>query len=196
MFALGGPTHSHVWSDFEFVESHPRLSVGALHRAGALWPGSETEWTWANGLKVRVRTTHGQIFLTGDRDQIILIDWVPILKSRFARPRLLCGCGRGAYFMHDKGGFLHDKGGLFACRYCCRYDYRSRHRQRFSPAFRHIARLRRKLGADPRPLSPLPPPRQRMSRARYARLAAALARAETIAYGDLGRLLADLDQRP
>jgi hypothetical protein len=34
-----------------------------------------------------------------------------------------------------------------------------------------------------------------MSRARYARLAAALSRAEAAAYADVGRLLADLDQR-
>jgi hypothetical protein len=89
------------------------------------------------------------------------------------------------------------KAGTFACRGCCRYDYRSLHRQRFSSAFRRrIVNLRKKLGADPRPLSPLPErPRWHASRVYYDRLVADLARAEAAAYGDLGRLLADLDQR-
>jgi hypothetical protein len=142
------------------------------------------------GQKACLRATHSEIFLSGGCEQTIRVDWLPFLNDRHIRPRFLCpSCGRGCYHLHDKAG-------VFACKDCCRYDWRSRHRQRFSPAFRRIAMLRKRLGADPQPLSPLPPPpRQRMSRARYARLAAALARAEAAAYADVRRLLADLDQR-
>ena len=190
MSGLGGATIGHVWSDFEFVDRHPRLSVNALHQANALIPGAETVWTWENGLERRVRATHGEIFLSGDREQTIRVDWLPFLNDRYVRPRFLCpGCGRGCYHLHDKAG-------VWTCRHCCRYDYRSRHRQRFSPAFRRIAMLRKKLGADSRPLSLLPArPRWRASRGYCDRLVADLARAEAAAYIDVGRLLADLDQR-
>jgi hypothetical protein len=190
MSGLGGATHSHVWSDFEFVENHSRLDINALHRAGALSARTETVWAWENGLKASIRATRGEISLSGDREQTIRVDWLPFLNDRYVRPRFLCpGCGRGCYHQHNKAG-------TWACRKCCVYDHKSRHRQSYSSAFRRIAILRKKLGADPRPLSPLPPaPRQRMSRLRYCRLAAALTRAEAMAYGDLGRLLADLDQR-
>jgi hypothetical protein len=190
MFGIGGATTGHVWTDFEFVENHARLDIKALHRVGALIAGAETEWAWGNGLKTSLRATHGQLFLGDDYAQTIRVDWLPILEGRYCRRHFCCpGCQRGCYHLHDKAG-------VFACRDCCRYDYKSRHRQRFSPAFRCIAMLRKKLGADPRPLSPLPPPpRQRMSRMRYCRLAAALTRAEAMAYGDLGRLLADLEER-
>src|SRR5262249_8902859 len=66
----------------------------------------------------------------------------------------------------------------------------------FSPTFRRIAMLLRKLGADPRPLSPLPPrPRRHLSCVYHDRLVAELARPEEMAYGDVARLHADLDQR-
>ena len=187
---FGGATHGHLWSNHEFVESHPRLSVNALHRAGGLIAGAETVWQWQNGLIGRVRAAYGRIFLSvGDREQTIRVDWLAFLNNRYHRPRWLCpGCGRGTYHLHDNAG-------IFACRACCRYDYKSRHRQRFNPAFGQIAKLRRKLRADP-PLSPLPPrPRWRMSRVYYDRLVGELARAEAAAYADVGRLLADLHKR-
>jgi hypothetical protein len=63
-------SHGHVWSNQEFVESHPRLSVNALHRAGGLIAGAETVWQWQNGLIGRVRATYGRIFLSvGNRSK-------------------------------------------------------------------------------------------------------------------------------
>lgn len=189
MFAFGGATSGHHWRDDELVEFNMRLNVNALHQAGALVPGAETAWQW-EGVKAYVRAAHGQIFLSGDRQQTLRFGYLTFLNDRYVRPRFLCpACGRGCYHLHDKGG-------TFACRNCCRYDYRSRHRQRYSPAFRRIVMLRKKLGADPDPLAPLPPrPRWRMSRIYYDRIVSELARAEAAVYGDLGRLIADLDQR-
>jgi ribosomal protein L37AE/L43A len=191
MSGFGGATHGHLWSEFEFVENHPRLDINAVHRAGALTAGVETVWQWENGLKGSLRATYGRIFLrVGNREQTIRIDWLPFLNNHYVRPRFLCpGCGRGCYHMHEKAG-------TWACSRCCGYDFKSRHRWRFSPAFRRISRLRKKLGADPRPLSSLRPrPRWRMSRVYYDRLVAELARAEAAAYADVGRLLADLNKR-
>jgi hypothetical protein len=187
-------THGHVWSDFEFAENHSKLDINALHRAGALIEGAQTTWVWENGRKASLGASLGVIFLSGDREQTIRFEWLPFLNERFVRPRFLCpGCGCGSYHLHEKAG-------VFACRRCCHYDYRSRHRQRFSPAFRHIAMLRKKLGADPRPLSPIPPRESwrrvyYWRRVSYDRLVAALARAEAAAYGDLGRLLGYLETR-
>ena len=189
MFAFGGATTGHVWADHEMVEANIRLDINLLHRSGALMPGATTDWAW-EGVKASIRATHGEIFLSGDRQQTIRFGYISFLNERYVRPRFFCpGCHRGAYHLHDKGG-------LFACRNCCRYDYRSRHRQRFNPAFARIARLRKKLGASPDPLSPLPPrPRWHMSRVYYDRLVRELARAEIAAYDDCARLRREMKRR-
>ena len=162
------------WSEYEFVEAHARLDINALHRAGALVDRVTTQWRWPNGLEGYLRGAGHQISWVGQTEQPIRWDWIPCLNGDYVRPRFLCpSCGRGAYQLHDRAG-------VWACRNCGGFDYRCRHRQqRFGPTFRRIAMLRRKLGADPGPLSPLPPaPRQRSARARYVRLARAIARAE------------------
>jgi hypothetical protein len=174
---------------------HTRDVLHAIERGavqGPLEVGRFKVWAWSGtkSCAARARAAYGRIFLSvGDREQTIRVDWLAFLNNRYHRPRWLCpGCGRGAYHLHDNAG-------IFACRACCRYDYKSRYRQRFNPAFGQIAKLRRKLRADP-PLSPLPPgPRWRMSRVYYDRLVAELARAEAAAYADVGRLLANLDKR-
>ena len=60
-----------------------------------------------------------------------------------------------------------------ACRCCHKLDYRSRHT--LHPAVLRVAKLRRRLGAAPGLLSPLPPRHPRWSRAYYARLVGELA---------------------
>jgi hypothetical protein len=55
----------------------------------------------------------------------------------------------------------------FACRKCLRLDYASRHLHRQTPGVHQVARLRRKIGADPRPFAPLPEHRH----TRYNRIA-------------------------
>jgi hypothetical protein len=156
-----------VWADHDLVENHLRLDVNALHRAGALQDGAESDWAW-DGVKAHLCASHSEILLSGDRQQTIRFGYLSFLNGRHVRPRFHCpGCRRGCYHLHDKGG-------TFACRTCCRYDYRSRHRQRYNPAFRRIAMLRRKLGASPDPLPPRP--RWRMSRLHYDRIVAERAR--------------------
>jgi hypothetical protein len=191
MSGFGGATHGHDWSNHELVESHAFLDINALYQCGGLVPGTETRLQWAEGGPVgSLRATHGQIFLTGSFNQVLPFDWVEVLNGRYERPRWRCpSCQGGAYHLHEKAG-------VFLCRRCCRYDWRSRHRQRSCPAFARIRRLRKRLNADPNPLAPLPPrPRWRMSRVYYDRLVAQLRCEEALAYDGVERLLDRLERR-
>ena len=126
MVGIGGATSGHAWREIDLVENHAWLNAGLLQHAGALVPGALTVWRWPDGGMGYVRATRGEIFLSGSRAQSIRFDYIPIMRGRM-RPRLLCPlCGRGAYHLHDKGG-------LFACRRCCGYDWRCRHRRRYNP---------------------------------------------------------------
>ena len=86
--------------------------------------------------------------------------------------------------------------GLLACRVCHRLDYRSRHVLKSYPAVARAAKLRRKLGAAPGLMSPLPPrPKHNMQAARYDRLARALATEEDVIAKVLGATVAALKRR-
>ncbi|WP_338830234.1 hypothetical protein [Bradyrhizobium sp. 27S5] len=126
MFGLGGATSGHAWRDDELVERHRRIDVNAMARNGALIEGAVTTWRWPDGEKATVRASHGRIILIGDRVQVIRFGLIPLtLIHGGARARLICRCGAGAYFLYD------DKHGAFACRRCCGYEYRCRHRMRY-----------------------------------------------------------------
>ena len=74
--------------------------------------------------------------------------------------------------------FLRVLDGRAGCRQCLKLDYASRHQDRADP-FRLAVRLRRKLGAHPSLLEPLPPsPKDRRAAREYDRLASAIAVAE------------------
>ena len=119
----GGAHSGHVWLESEFVESHRRLDVNALARQGALVAGARTVWQWADGEKATVLAAHGKIFLIGTRVQEIRFGSIALtLTNGGTRARLFCStCNRGCYHLHDKAG-------MFACRRCCGYDWRCRHR--------------------------------------------------------------------
>jgi hypothetical protein len=82
---------------------------------------------------------------------------------------------------------------------CSGYDYSCRHRRRFNggPALGRVARLRRKLGADPSPGAPLPPrPRwHRGAQAKYDRLVVEIMREEAAVRASLTRVVRDLERR-
>ena len=65
-----------------------------------------------------------------------------------------------------------------ACRRCASLDYACRHLHRTVPGFHRVMRLRRKLGADPHPFSPLPARRQGRSCAYHEQLVAMIHAAE------------------
>jgi hypothetical protein len=179
------------WTNNDLLENHPRLNINTLFQANALVVDAQTTLEWPDrGLKGSLLATDGEIFLTGFCEQRIEVGWTSVIGGRYARPRFFCRCGRSCYHLVFKG----DK---FLCRVCAGYDWRSRHRRGYATVFRRIAKLRKKLNADPAPFSELPPPpRAPRSRWFYNRLAEQLRHAEAAAYVDLGVLLTDLEHRP
>ena len=79
-----------------------------------------------------------------------------------------------------------------ACRVCHKLRYRSKRAPR---AVRRAARLRRKLGAAPGLLSPLPPKPKYWSRAYYARLVGELIAVEDVIAGMLDATIQVLERR-
>jgi hypothetical protein len=83
-----------------------------------------------------------------------------------------------------------------ACRCCHKLDYRSMHVLQKHPAVVRAAKLRRKLGAAPGLMSPLPlRPRHKKQAARYDRLARALAEQEAVLVRMLGGIVRALKRR-
>ena len=78
---------------------------------------------------------------------------------------------------------LYELGGVWACRKCHRLDYACRHRHRSIPGYNRILYLRRKIGAELRPFSEIPPrPR---SHTRYHRIVAEIRALEARLIGHL-----------
>jgi hypothetical protein len=84
--------------------------------------------------------------------------------------------------------------GVLQCRACGSLSYRSRRVQRYKAVLR-AARLRRKLGAAPSLLAPVPPKPKYWSRACYARLVGELIAVEDVIAGMLGATVKALERR-
>jgi hypothetical protein len=84
--------------------------------------------------------------------------------------------------------------GVLQCRACGSLSYRSRRVQRYKAVLR-AARLRRKLGAAPSLLAPVPPKPKYWSRAYYARLVGELIAVEDVIAGMLGATVKALERR-
>ena len=80
-----------------------------------------------------------------------------------------------------------------ACRKCLRLDYASRHLHRQTPSVHQVARLRRKIGADPRPFAPLPERPRRHTR--YNRIADEIRAQERGLLAHLGSVNQTLQRR-
>jgi hypothetical protein len=151
MSAAFGTVRKVTYAADRVLEFKERLDGFALLRAGALTEGTITNWRFDNGLVLRLTFHAPNLTIEhGLQRQQVAVSWYspcpPII-----RPHLHCPtCGRGCYALHEVGG-------IFTCRICGNLDYACRHINRHTPQLNRIARLRRKLGADPAPFSPLPP---------------------------------------
>jgi hypothetical protein len=88
---------------------------------------------------------------------------------------------------------LYVRDSALACRCCHQLDYRSRHVPR---AVARAAKLRRRLGAGPGLLSPLPSrPRHHSAAARYDRVARELAATEAVLAEMLGATVKAVERR-
>jgi hypothetical protein len=88
---------------------------------------------------------------------------------------------------------LYVVAGVLACRVCHGLDYRSRHV--LHPAVTRAAKLRRKLGAAPGLLSPLPRKPRHWSPVYYRRLVAELIATERVLREMLGGTIRALERR-
>ena len=85
----------------------------------------------------------------GEQQQRVAIVWHSPLPW-IGKPAFVCPvCNHDCYCLHEKAG-------VFACRKCHGMSYASRHLYRTVPGVHRVARLRREIGADPRPFTPLP----------------------------------------
>ena len=121
--------------DSELVEHNPKLDVDALYRAGALFTGQISRWA-CHWLTVRIRAAWERIWID---DQEVAIARDRFLNGRHVRIKFLCpACNRGCRILHARGR-------TFVCRACARYDYSSRHRDRWAPALDRLLSLRRRI---------------------------------------------------
>jgi hypothetical protein len=123
----------------------------------------------------------------------LLVDGVPQMLEIVRQERIH---GQEGYWICKRCGalrwHLYWHQGELACRVCHKLRYRSKSLPR---AVRRAAKLRRKLGAAPGLLSPVPPKPKYWSRAYYARLAGELAATESVIAEMLGATVRALERR-
>jgi hypothetical protein len=176
----------HIWTTMRsVVEDQPAIGVHHLHRAGALYPGVTTKWDWAGGV-VEI-CAHGDCAVIGGHE--VPMRWhAGTLGGSW--PSWQCPrCGRGAYLLYPIGGH-----GL-ACRLCGRLAHATAYSR--SPAPWQVRRLRRRLGADLQPFTPLPPRPARGGWAAlaYDKIAAEIAACEAHALAALDGMNTALERR-
>jgi hypothetical protein len=128
----------------------------------------------------QLATREGGIYIDGFRIQIAS---APVLPWKvFLCPA--CSCVRYKLF---------EINGRWACYRCHHLTHASRHRHRTIPHYHRPMRLRRKIGADPRPFAPLPERPRRHTR--FHRIAAEIRVLEFGLVGHLGEINRVLERR-
>ena len=160
--------------------------VASLARPGgnvtgfALW-----EYGFAANCQLTAQRT-GILLDDGEQHQRVAIVWHSPLPW-IAKPAFVCPvCNLDCYGLHEKAG-------VFACRKCHGMSYASRHLYRTVPSVHRVARLRRKIGADPRPFTPLS--RRPRHHIRFHRVVARILFDERALLGHLQTVTHDLERR-
>jgi hypothetical protein len=155
-FGLCDGWHDELIPLGHLVETHPAADVHQLARQGLLAPGTQatiSSGTGDGGYRLAVPEP-GILELDG---QAFRLDWHP-----FSYRVIVCGgCNRICRKVHRVGS-------VWSCRKCAELDYACRHRDRTIPGLHRIRLLRRRIGADPTPFTPLP--RKRLHAKRHWRL--------------------------
>jgi hypothetical protein len=182
-FGLHDGWHPSYFPADRLAENWPRLDVWMLHQCGGLVEGQTTTLQWGQ-IPCRLSARTVDVLVDGTSVSVV---WDTPMEG-VARPWFVCpACGRRCRLV-----YLCDP---IACRKCLRLDYASRHLYRRTPAVHRVARLRRKLGADPRPFAPLPPRRPGRSRAYHEKLVAMIHDEEMKLAEHLGGIIHDLKRR-
>jgi hypothetical protein len=133
------------------LEFRERLDVFTLLRGGALAEGAVSDWCFESGLVLRLTFRDPYLIVEhGSHQQQVTVSWYSPFPS-IVRPHLHCPtCNEGRYALYEVGG-------KFTCRVCAELQYFCRFNNRHTPQLNRLARLRRKIHADPAPFSALPP---------------------------------------
>src|SRR5262249_33184757 len=159
---------------------------------GATHPRNPTTRLVETAQKVGPPPHHG----LAREELVLLVDGTPQRLEVIRQPRHLGGTQ--AYWVCPKCETLRSDlymvGGVLQCRVCGALSYRSRALQRHKAVLR-VARLRKRLRAEPSLLAPVPPRPPRWSRVYYGRLVAELAKQEAIVAQALGGIVKALERR-
>jgi hypothetical protein len=158
------------------IENRARLDATMLNRIGGLVDGAVTEVKWGDR-KYQLATHSPNLWINGNRVLVVWTDWA---LPWFECPR----CGRRCRHI-----FLDE----LACRICLRLDYACRHLHRQMPGVHRVARLRRKLGADPHPFANIP--ERPKHHVRFHRIAERIRAEEAGLIDYLGTIVHDLQRR-
>lgn|SRR5262245_22455472 len=186
-----GTVHLPRHCDKRPVESFTPLNPCRLAAQGCfLLPGAVSRWRLGDCVLTIVVEHVCRVSIAIDDGAPIGVGIVR--QGRLGQLLFVCpGCMRWRRSLYAKAGAL-------ACRRCNRLDYRSRHEARYGAAraVNLASKLRRKLGADPTPFSPLPPPPQNYwSRTVYDRLTREIAMFEAQAVAAFTATLAAVERR-
>lgn len=133
------------------AENYPCVSVHWLYREGLLVVGASARLETAHGGYQMATREPGKIWIG---DQVVVIGSHPVLKlSVFICPT----CQNTRYKLFEVAG-------RWACYRCHGLTHASRHAHRTIPNYHRLMRLRRKISADPRPFTPIPPMPSRQRR--------------------------------
>jgi len=168
--------HCHVRvPPHRFVENRSRLDSFWLSRQGALVKGAETE--------VQVGPVGYRLAARGLN---LLVNGVPIGldETDWNLRWFVCACGRRCRFL-----YLPE----LACRRCCKLDWSSRHQHCSVPGLARLKWLRQRIGADPKPFTPIP--RRQRHHLRYNRIVDDIRTLEAQLVGHLTELNRVLERR-
>ena len=167
--------NSYHFPGIRLIEANPRVDIWVLLRSGALTPGTEVELRYGP-VGSHLATREGGILIDGTR---VLLIWDEPMQG-VGRCWFECPvCKQRCRHLYLR---------QLACRRCSRLDYSSRHLHRSIPGLNRLRYLRRKLGLELRPFTPIPPrPKHHL---RYHRIVAEIHALEA---GLVGHLQTDVN---
>jgi hypothetical protein len=130
---MDDPGNAYHVSPERLTESHPCISVFALHRAGLLTFGISARLQTAHGGSQLATREAGKIWLD---NQPVVIGSHPVLPQRV----FICPLCQNIRYK------LFQVGGRWACYRCHGLTHASHHRHRTIPNYPRLMRLRRKIG--------------------------------------------------
>ena len=175
-FGLLSDNHASHFPADRLVENRTRLDAFELNRIGALVEGATTELRWGER-RYQLSRQGANLLVDGIRISVTWTEW--------AVPWFLCpACGQRCKHLYL---------GELLCRTCCHLDYACRHQHRSIPGLDRIKQLRRRIGVDERPFSPLP--RRQRRHLRHHRIADEIRLLESRLVSHLDGINRDLQRR-